>query len=131
MDIRTLFKITPNTANTRENPRTKYTVFKNIFNLVAFFSLRNCPDESCISLSVVPDRYAIKAGKTGKMHGEKKDPAPASAEMSIAGSTIPIVTPFWINTFVQINTRFITNLKSKYYLSIYSSYDNSQKKIGD
>jgi hypothetical protein len=92
MDIRTLFRITPKTANTRENPRTKYTVFKKIFNLVAFLSLSDCRDESCISLSVVPDRYAIKAGKIGNIHGEKKDPAPASAEIRITGSTIPIMT---------------------------------------
>jgi hypothetical protein len=45
-------------------------------------------------LSVVPERYEIKAGKIGNMHGEKKDPAPARAEMSIAGSTIQIMTLF-------------------------------------
>lgn len=61
-----------------------------MFNLVAFFSLSDCPDESWTSLSVVPDKYEIKAGKIGSMHGEKKDPAPASADISIPGSTIQI-----------------------------------------
>jgi hypothetical protein len=86
--IKTLFRNTPKTAKTRENPRTKYTVFKNMFSLVAFFNLSDCPDESWISLSVVPDRYEIKAGKIGNIHGEKKDPAPASAEISMPRSTI-------------------------------------------
>jgi hypothetical protein len=36
---------------------------------------------------VVPDRYEIKAGKIGNMQGEKKDPAPASAEIKMPGST--------------------------------------------
>jgi hypothetical protein len=36
----------------------------------------------------VPDRYEIKAGKIGNIHGEKKDPAPASAEISMPRSTI-------------------------------------------
>jgi hypothetical protein len=65
-------------------------------------------------LSVVPERYEIKAGKIGKMHGEKKDPAPASAEISIAGSTIQIMTLFSINSFVQIKPRFLTNSDLKY-----------------
>ena len=33
---RTLFKTTPSTAKTKEKPRTKYTVFKKIFNLADF-----------------------------------------------------------------------------------------------
>jgi hypothetical protein len=36
----------------------------------------------------VPDRYEIKAGKIGNIQGEKKDAAPASAEISMPTSTI-------------------------------------------
>jgi hypothetical protein len=59
-----------------------------MFNLVALLNLSDCPDESWTSLSVVPDRYEMNAGKIGKIHGEKKDPAPARAEIKMPESTM-------------------------------------------
>jgi hypothetical protein len=43
---------------------------------------------------VVPDRYEMNAGKIGRIHGEKKDPAPARAEINMPVSTMQIVTLF-------------------------------------
>ena len=65
-----------------------------MFNLVALLNLSDCPDESWTSLIVVPDRYEMNAGNIGNMHGEKKDPAPARAEISMPGSTMKILTLF-------------------------------------
>jgi hypothetical protein len=36
----------------------------------------------------------MNAGKIGKIHGEKKDPAPARAEINMPVSTMQIVTLF-------------------------------------
>ena len=61
------------------------------------FNLRDCPDcpdESWISFSVVPEIYETNAGKMGKIHGEKKDPAPARAEKTMLESTIFIMVLF-------------------------------------
>jgi hypothetical protein len=40
-----------------------------------------------ISFNVVPERYEIKAGRIGKIHGEKNDAAPARAETRTFAST--------------------------------------------
>jgi hypothetical protein len=82
-----------------------------MFSLVALFNLSDCPDESRISLIVVPERYEMNAGKMGNTHGEKKDPAPARAEINMPESTMKIVILFEINTFVHIATRSIAKQK--------------------
>ncbi len=43
-----------------------------------------CPRSS---LRVVPDRYETNAGIIGRMHGEKNEPAPASADTRTLVST--------------------------------------------
>jgi hypothetical protein len=42
------------------------------------------------SFRVVPDKYEMNAGSIGKMHGEKNEPAPASADIRTLVSTIAI-----------------------------------------
>jgi hypothetical protein len=65
----------------------------------------------CTSLSVVPDRYETNAGIIGRMQGEKKDPAPASAEtkMFVSTNVDEKSAQFCINTFFQICSRLTTH----------------------
>jgi hypothetical protein len=62
-----------------------------MLSLVDFFRATEAPPVlwfwPCISLSVVPDRYDTNAGIIGRMHGEKNDPAPASADTRTLVST--------------------------------------------
>jgi hypothetical protein len=44
------------------------------------------------SLAAVPDKYDIKPGNIGRMHGDKKEPTPARAETNTVVSTT-IVCP--------------------------------------
>jgi len=63
-------------------------VFRNIFNLVDFLTVTEAPAfwlEN--SLIVVPDKYDTNAGIIGRMHGEKNEPAPASADTKMLAST--------------------------------------------
>jgi hypothetical protein len=91
MLARKLFSITPSTANTRENPRTKYTVLRNMLSLVDLLTVTEVlifwPETS---LRVVPDKYETNAGIIGRMQGEKNDPAPASADIVMLASTTSI-----------------------------------------
>jgi hypothetical protein len=58
----------------------------------------------------VPERYEIKAGRIGKMQGEKNDPAPASAETRTFASTTKSSNQKCINSFVQFDPRFVQDL---------------------
>ena len=75
--------------------------------------------ELWISLSVVPERYETNAGIMGSMHGEKNEPAPASADTMTLVSTPATIqfkmAKFCINTLFQIYSRsylprFLTSL---------------------
>jgi hypothetical protein len=43
--------------------------------------------ESFASLAAVPDKYDIKPGSIGSIHGDKKEPSPARAETTTVVST--------------------------------------------
>jgi hypothetical protein len=53
----------------------------------------------CISESVVPEMYEINAGRMGNIHGEKNDPAPASADTSTFAVSTAIPTQAMLCTF--------------------------------
>jgi hypothetical protein len=55
----------------------------------------------------------MKAGKIGRMQGEKKEPAPASADTStFTSTTITIFFHKRINSFIQITSRLIQYLQT-------------------
>lgn len=81
---RTLFSITPNMENMMENPRTKNIVFSKMFSL--FTARLVAALFFCRSVIVVPEMYAKNAGITGKMHGAKNEPSPATAAIPIVMS---------------------------------------------
>ena len=55
----------------------------------------------------------MKAGKIGRMQGEKNEPAPASADTStFTSTTIVIFLPKCINSFIQITSRLIQYLQT-------------------
>ena len=81
---RTLFRITPNIENTMENPRTKNIVFSKMFSL--FTARLAVPEFFCRSVIVVPEIYAKNAGITGKIHGAKNEPNPATAAIPMVMS---------------------------------------------
>jgi len=67
----------------------------------------DCPPVLLSSLMVVPERYEMKAGSIGRIHGDKNEPAPAAAETRILASTITkLLTKIRINSFFQITSRF-------------------------
>ena len=76
---------TPRVENTIENPRTKNIVLTIIF-ILFIWKLDFC--SFLISVKVVPEIYAKKAGIIGKMHGAINDPNPAENAISIVGSAI-------------------------------------------
>jgi len=82
---RTLFIKTPKVENTTENPKTKNTVFRIMFNLL---TANTVPFLEPISVTVVPDMYARNAGIIGKIQGATNDPSPASNATSIVGSVM-------------------------------------------
>jgi len=76
---------TPNTENTIENPKTKNIVLNTMFNLLID---RTDPFLDPISVTVVPDMYARKAGIIGKIHGATNELRPAANAIRIVGSAI-------------------------------------------
>ena len=81
----TLLIKTPKVEKTIENPKTKNIVFIIMLILLilkpVFWSL-------LISVNVVPEIYAKKAGIMGKMHGAINDANPAENAIRIVGSVI-------------------------------------------
>src|SRR3989338_220353 len=61
-----VFKSTPSSANTTENPRTKKRLLRNILTLA---------DED-VSPRLVPERYAKKPGIKGRTHGLRNETIP-------------------------------------------------------
>lgn len=95
----TLLINTPRIEKIIENPKTKNIVFNNMFILFIWKFV------SCfvpISVSVVPDMYAKKAGIIGKMHGATNDPNPANNATSIVGSDISSILDFSLKFFLLI-----------------------------
>src|SRR5919199_1628404 len=59
--------------------------------------------EFLASLVVVPDKYDIKPGSIGSIHGDKKEPSPARAETNtVVSNTIAV-----INNLLQLTKAFI------------------------
>ena len=81
-DITLLIK-TPKVENTIENPKTKNIVFIMMLNL---FILKLDFSSFLISVNVVPEMYAKKAGIIGNMHGAINDPNPAENAINVVGS---------------------------------------------
>ena len=88
-----------------------------MFNLVAFLILTDRPVAPALlfwsSFNVVPERYEMKAGKMGRMQGEKNEPAPASADTStFTSTTIIIFVHKCINSFIQITSSLIQDFQT-------------------
>mgnify|MGYP003386955506 FL=1 len=81
----TLLIKTPKVENTIENPKTKNIVF---ITMLILFIWKFDFWSFLISVNVVPEIYAKKAGIIGKIHGAIKDPNPAENAISIVGSVI-------------------------------------------
>ncbi len=82
---KTLLIKTPKIENTTENPNTKNTVFRTMFNRLI---VRTDPLLEPSSVTVVPEMYARKAGIIGRMQGAINDPRPASNATNIVGSAM-------------------------------------------
>jgi hypothetical protein len=55
----------------------------------------------------------MKAGKMGRMQGEKNEPAPASADTStFTSTTITIFVHKCINSFIQITSSLIQDFQT-------------------
>ena len=76
---------TPKVENTIENPKTKNIVF---ITMLILFIWKFDFWLFLISVNVVPEIYAKKAGIIGKIQGAIKDPNPAENAISIVGSVI-------------------------------------------
>lgn len=76
---------TPNMENTIEKPKTKNTVLNTMFNLLMD---RTVPFLDPISVTVVPDMYARKAGIIGKIQGAINELRPATNATKIVGSAM-------------------------------------------
>lgn len=77
---------TPTVENTTENPRTKNTEFKIIFDLL----IDTIPDPVfwLRSVMVVPEIYAKNAGIMGKIQGATNEPRPARAAIAMVISAM-------------------------------------------
>ena len=87
---------TPKVEKITENPKTKNIVFAIMLILLilkfVFWSL-------LISVNVVPEIYAKKAGIMGKIHGAINDANPAENAISIVGSSILRFHYFYFKAF--------------------------------
>ena len=96
---------TPRVEKIIENPKTKNIVFNSMF-ILFILKLDSCFDP--ISVNVVPDMYAKKAGIMGKIHGATNDASPANSATSIVGSGISYILDFSFKSFFQILDYFKT-----------------------